>query len=64
MSDPTTVMSVLALMIGLIMGICYGTWGEARRWRTKGDHDYMNRMESGGHLYQVKREPPQRRAAP
>jgi hypothetical protein len=29
---------------------------ELVKWREKGDHDYINRMESGGRLYQVKRE--------
>ena len=38
------------------VGILVGAWMEARRWREKGDHDYINRMASGRHLYQVKRE--------
>ena len=49
------------LVVGLLMfvfGIAglLGRWAEARQWRRKGDHDYRNRMESGGRLYQVKRE--------
>lgn len=45
-----------AALIGLAVGVLLGAWMEARRWREKGDHDYMNRMASGHHLYQVKRE--------
>ena len=44
-------------LVGLTMGVMLGAWMEARRWREKGDHDYMNRKESGGRLYQVTREP-------
>ena len=45
------------ILLAFALGGKFGMWMEARRWREKGDHDYMNRMESGGHLYQVKREP-------
>ncbi len=44
------------VVVGLGLGSWLGRWGEARRWREKGDHEYMNRMASGRHLYQVKRE--------
>ena len=43
-------------LIGLTVGVVLGAWMEARRWREKGDHAYMNSMASGRHLYQVKRE--------
>ena len=39
-----------------IMGYYAGWYVEARLWRSYGDHEYMNRKESGGKLYQVKRE--------
>ncbi len=42
--------------IGFVLGCNLGAWSEGRRWREKGDHDYMNRMASGHYLYQVKRE--------
>ena len=38
------------------VGVCFGVWSEDRSWRERGDHEYMNRKESGGNLYQVKRE--------
>lgn len=38
-------------------GLALGSWLQARLWRGKGDHEYMNRMASGGALYTVKREP-------
>ncbi len=37
-------------------GFWLGMWTESSKWREKGDHEYMNRMASGKHLYQVKRE--------
>lgn len=40
----------------LVGGLWVGALLADRRWRKRGDHDYRNRMESGGHLYQVKRE--------
>ena len=43
-------------MIVFGAGFYLGEWTEACHWREKGDHDYMNRMASGRHLYQVKRE--------
>ena len=43
-------------LLAFALGGKLGMWAEGRRWREKGDHDYMNRMASGGHLYQVKRE--------
>lgn len=45
-----------AALVSLTVGVLLGVWMEARRWREKGDHDYMNCKESGGHLYQVRRE--------
>lgn len=42
-----------------LAGVLLGQWLEARRWRAKGDHEYMNRMESGGRLYQVKHDNPE-----
>ena len=46
----------LIILIPFFLGSLFGQMTEARRWREKGDHDYMNRMASGRHLYQVKRE--------
>ena len=40
----------------LVVGLWAGTWLEAIQWRRKGDHEYMNRKESGGHLYTVRRD--------
>jgi len=37
-------------------GVWVGQKSEARRWRNKGNHEYMNRMASGGYLYEVKKE--------
>ena len=45
-----------AAIVGLGIGFILGSWGQARRWREVGNHEYMNRMASGRHLYQVKRE--------
>ena len=42
--------------LGLVVGATIVTWLADRRWRAVGDHPYMNRIESGGHLYIVKRE--------
>jgi hypothetical protein len=42
-------------MFGLPLGLALGAYLEARIWRGKGDHDYMNTKESGGSLYTVKR---------
>ena len=44
------------LCVFFLVGLLLGTAGEAQRWREKGDHAYMNRKESGGRLYHVKRE--------
>ena len=50
-----------ALLFLIFMVFCggalFGQWARDARWREKGDHPYMNRMASGGYLYQVKREP-------
>lgn len=45
-----------AALVGLTAGVVIGAWMEARRWREKGDHDYMNTKESAGRLYTVQRE--------
>jgi len=42
--------------IGFGLGIWAGGCLEARLWRIKGDHKYMNRMASGRNLYFVKNE--------
>ncbi len=46
----------VAFVVFGMSGARFGMWVEDRRWREKGDHDYMNRMESGGRLYHVKLE--------
>lgn len=38
-----------------VAGFFSGSWGEARQWRAKGNHEYMNTKESGGSLYTVRR---------
>ena len=48
----TAIIALLAFTAGLWLG----SWLQARLWRGKGDHEYMNRMASGGALYTVKRE--------
>lgn len=45
-----------AAIVGLGIGFILGSWGQARRWREVGNHEYINRMESGGYLYRGKRE--------
>ena len=54
MTDWGTLIWVAMLVFGA--GFYLGEWTEARKWRDKGDHDYMNRIASGRHLYKVKRE--------
>lgn len=39
-----------------VAGMYIGIWGRDRIWRSKGDHEYMNTIASGKHLYYVKRE--------
>ena len=46
----------LAILVFFACGLLLGGWTQAAQWRRKGDHEYMNRMSSGGKLYQVKRE--------
>lgn len=46
------------ILIAAVVGLYVGVVLEARRWREKGDHEYMNRCESAGRLYFVKRESP------
>ena len=43
-------------LLAFVIGYGFGAWREARQWREKGDHNYMNRMSSGRYLYHVKRE--------
>ena len=38
------------------IGGWFGLWSEARKWREKGDHEYMNTKESGGQLYLVRKD--------
>jgi hypothetical protein len=49
---------MVSFFTGLLIGLLAGMKGRDRIWRGKGDHEYMNRMASGGHLYTVKRERP------
>jgi len=46
----------LVLALIFMLGMFCGSAIRDSRWRSKGDHDYMNRMESGGKLYQIRRE--------
>jgi len=47
---------VVTAIVAFWLGMAVAMWGRDAMWREKGDHPYMNRMESGGQLYQVKRE--------
>ncbi len=47
------VLITVGLAILFLFGYVLGQQMEARHWRGKGDHSYMNRMESGGKLYRV-----------
>ena len=38
----------------MLVGVLLGQRAEARLWRERGDHEYMNTMESGGKLYLVR----------
>jgi len=49
-------MDAIVWLSGFIGGLWLGSYLQARLWRGKGDHEYMNRMESGGNLYIVRRE--------
>ncbi len=49
--------TALVFFGGAILGLMIGRIAEARRWRSKGNHLYLNRMASGGRLYEVRREP-------
>ena len=44
----------LAVTGSSVVGCALGMWLRDFKWREKGDHDYMNTMESGGRLYKVK----------
>lgn len=46
------------LPFAYLIGMIFGVLAEAARWRRRGDHEYMNRIESGGKLYIVKGERP------
>jgi len=47
--------SMTSILAAFVAGLWLGSWLQARLWRSKGDHEYMNRMASGGALYTVKR---------
>lgn len=47
---------VLYISTAFLTGMVFGKLAADRIWRRKGDHEYMNRMESGGRLYIVKQE--------
>ncbi len=49
---------VMPILLGCALCFWVGTRLEAQKWRSTGDHEYMNRVESRGRLYQVKREEP------
>lgn len=51
-----TELYLLCGLVGLTIGVWLGAWLEAKQWQAKGNHPYMNRKESGGALYQVRRE--------
>ena len=53
---PDWYMVFSAFVVGFWAGLWAGSYLEAIQWRRKGDHDYMNRKESGGKLYNVKAE--------
>lgn len=49
---------VFVFLGGIGVGMVVAINLRDRIWRGKGDHEYMNTMASGGHLYTVKREKP------
>lgn len=44
------------IIVNFELGFLLGIWAEARQWREKGNHEYMNTKESTGRFYTVKRE--------
>jgi hypothetical protein len=59
MSEKTAIMSLelmwdIAPVALFLVGMVIGRLLEARRWREKGNHDYMNTIESSGRLYHVR----------
>jgi hypothetical protein len=54
MLDPFGFVTMLGM--AFLLGLIAGALAERRIWRLKGDHSYMNRHESSGRLYIVKRE--------
>lgn len=57
MVDAPWFMSFYLFVLGLWAGHAIEAWA----WRARGDHPYMNRRESGGRLYIVRRAHPQMR---
>lgn len=47
---------IIAVGFAFILGTACGRSIEAKKWREKGDHEYMNTKESWGRLYTVKIE--------
>ncbi len=47
---------VALIAFAFLCGVYVGMILRDGRWREKGDHPYMNKMESRGKLYQVKRD--------
>ena len=47
---------VLSIALAFCCGAVFGMWARDSRWREKGEHEYMNRMASGGRLYIVRRD--------
>ncbi len=45
---------IITVLISFILGTGCGRTIEAKKWREKGDHQYMNTKESWGRLYTVK----------
>ena len=56
MVDPSIAGGGFGGWVGLAMGLALGVLLANRKWREKGDHEYMNTMASGRHLYTVKRQ--------
>ncbi len=47
---------IVTVLFYFILGTGCGRVIEAKKWREKGDHEYMNIKESWGRLYTVKFE--------
>ncbi len=50
--EPKFIIGIVFLFFAI--GMYLGMWMRDFKWREKGDHEYMNTMESGGRLYKVK----------